>query len=67
MSLLDVKRKIAEKLGEEDRLPCLVCKVPTKFETLSNYGARCWRCYEDYCLKAPRVSGPQARNNLTRH
>jgi hypothetical protein len=33
----------------DDRLPCRWCEAPTKLETLSLYGARCFDCFQRYC------------------
>lgn len=63
-------RKVAEKLTEQsgvlDRAPCRWCGDPTARATLVNYGARCFRCYEDFCAeafapRAPRNDTPQQR------
>lgn len=45
----DETRKALEQ-QDTDLLPCRWCQKPTKRETLSNYGARCWKCYEAYCI-----------------
>lgn len=47
-------RKTVEKFADQGddvggRLPCLFCQTPTQRATLSQYGARCFRCYEAYC------------------
>jgi hypothetical protein len=39
-----------------NRRPCLFCHRPTLIATLSNYGARCFRCYEDYCTELQPVA-----------
>lgn len=52
--------------GIERRGPCRVCGKATLSATLSEYGQRCFACYEAYCgevaLRAPelvdRVVGP---------
>jgi hypothetical protein len=33
-------------LAEYDRLPCRLCNAATQRETLTDYGARCFRCFE---------------------
>jgi hypothetical protein len=50
----------------EDRLPCRYCGKPTLRETLTQYGARCFRCYEDYLAKAlsERVDVGDQRKSL---
>lgn len=48
--------KAVQKLNEaaapasgEPMRPCIVCGTPTQVVTLSTYGARCLRCYRDFC------------------
>jgi len=35
-------------------LPCRYCGKQTLVETLSQYGARCFSCFEAYCAEAGR-------------
>jgi hypothetical protein len=39
--------------ASEGRLPCRWCGAPTLGATLSQYGARCFECYEAYCNAPP--------------
>jgi hypothetical protein len=54
MSYAKVRKEIAQQSGDVDRLPCMFCKTPTLRETLTQYGARCFTCYEAYC-REPRT------------
>lgn len=42
-------------------LQCRYCGKQTLVETLSNYGARCFDCFESYCAKAGESSSDPAR------
>jgi hypothetical protein len=47
-----------------DKLPCSLCGAPTKRETLSDLGARCFPCYQSYCREQheyPDVGNKHAR------
>jgi hypothetical protein len=46
--------KDATTEASSNYMPCLFCREPTLRETLSLYGARCFKCYEAYC-REPRV------------
>jgi hypothetical protein len=48
----------------EDREPCRWCNAPTLRETLSNYGARCFRCFEAW--QAERHEVPDVGNKPDR-
>jgi hypothetical protein len=50
----------------ENRLPCRACGTATLIATLSNYGARCFRCYEDYCREPTPKLGKQIRRPMQR-
>lgn len=43
-----VRKELADQV-DESRLPCRYCGAPTLRETLTQYGARCFPCYEGYC------------------
>lgn len=68
MKVVEIRGKLAEMNGDvERRLPCRFCGQSTLIETLSQYGARCWSCYEAYCQQlqtSPHVGdktgGPRA-------
>ena len=32
---------------------CSVCMMGADKEDLSRFGARCWKCYDNYCKEAP--------------
>lgn len=53
-SYREVRRETAEKMGDEKHppLPCMTCREDTPRATLSTYGARCIRCYHEYCAAA---------------
>lgn len=44
--------KLAEQAGEGDRRPCNRCETPTAIATLTQYGGRCFGCFEDFCAAA---------------
>jgi len=53
----------------ENRMPCRRCGTQTLVGTLNHYGARCFRCYGEYCTEPQqrpmfeadkRVGGPKA-------
>lgn len=50
MSYAKVKEAYDRTLPET-HLPCAWCRKPTIKETLANYGARCFQCYEAYCAE----------------
>ena len=55
----DVRKRLVEQVANDDqRLPCMFCHAPTLRETLTQYGARCHRCFEAYLVAAL----PPARN-----
>ena len=62
MSVSDIRRRVAEKMGggsTGDKLPCRVCDEPTERATLTDLGARCFRCYAAFCRDgSPDKSGP---------
>jgi hypothetical protein len=45
----------------EQRRPCMICSKSTLTKTLSNYGARCFECFEHYCQAAPAADNGGAR------
>lgn len=47
-------------------LPCRVCGKSTLVETLSNYGARCFSCFEAYCAAAGTSAAPVTREAVKR-
>jgi hypothetical protein len=48
MSYKTVRKELADQAVDEKRAPCTVCSTPTLRETLTQYGARCFSCYEAY-------------------
>jgi len=55
-------RKTVEKFAEAqsgDCMPCHWCRAPTKRETLAQYGARCFSCFEAYCQEPQGKAKPQ--------
>ena len=48
----------------DKRRPCMSCSKPTLIGTLSQYGARCKGCYDDYCA-AKLPTPPTTGNKLT--
>ncbi len=59
-----VKRMKAASAAEEPPKegPCIECGKVTKNETLSNYGARCFKCYEAYLAAMPKVDTADKRS-----
>jgi len=54
----DLVKRLPSANEEIRRTPCLWCKSLTLVETLNQYGARCFNCYEAYCREpqpAPSV------------
>jgi hypothetical protein len=48
----DVRKETAERMAEpEDYLPCRFCGTATPRATLSNLGARCQPCFDQYLLQ----------------
>lgn len=33
---------------------CTACLMEASYSDMATYGARCWRCYDNYCKSAPR-------------
>jgi hypothetical protein len=63
---MSYKTKVVDR-GEEapadrdpanDPMNCPQCGGITRRGTLSNYGARCFKCYEDYCREPFRQLQP---------
>lgn len=47
MSYKDVRKELTKGSSPDDgRLPCSRCATPTLRSTLTQYGARCFECYE---------------------
>lgn len=49
MTVIDIRKQIAEKLGAGSSLSCINCGTPTAYDTLSTLGAKCFPCYQAYC------------------
>lgn len=64
----ELRRETAEKMGDDEHppLPCMTCREDTPRATLSTYGARCVRCYQEYCRAAQsaRPGTPRPRSIL---
>jgi hypothetical protein len=54
MSYAATRKELADKM-DDDMLPCIECQKPTKRETRSYYGGRCFGCYTAYCATGARV------------
>lgn len=67
MSVSDVRRKTAEKLGEGLMAQCLRCHAPTPHDQLSHFGARCLRCYTAYCAQPMDVFNRSFKNHEPTH
>lgn len=52
-SYTKARRELAEQ-SDENRLRCLRCGAATLRETMSQYGGRCFACYEAYCAEPRR-------------
>jgi hypothetical protein len=67
VSVSDIRRRVAEKMGGGsggDKLLCRKCSEPTKRETLSDLGGQCFPCYQAYCREPqtfPDVGNKHAR------
>lgn len=59
MSFAKVKRELANQAEHQDLLPCMSCGEPTKRETLTDFGARCFPCFKAYC-REPQVKPPRS-------
>ena len=53
MSLVDVRKKMAEQRAQDERQQCRICNTVTAWETLSDHGGRCYPCYAAYCRAVP--------------
>ena len=58
-------QRFAHEQQEGERHPCRYCNSPTLQATLSQYGARCLRCYEDFCVQGDRSRGFMAGDRDT--
>ncbi len=45
----DARRRTAEKMGNRPDGACMVCGNAASNATLSDFGARCFPCYQAYC------------------
>jgi hypothetical protein len=43
---------------DNDMFQCLFCGNPTTRAAMSNYGARCWPCFDRYCEAPQPKIGP---------
>lgn len=50
-------KETAERMGSAT---CLICRAPTPTKTLSDFGARCFPCYQAYCRE------PQSKPDRSR-
>jgi hypothetical protein len=55
-------REVVKQLAGDDRMACRWCNKLTLVETLNQYGARCFECYEAYCHEVPGGSVPTTRS-----
>lgn len=60
-SAFDQKNDTAAVSMDERRRPCACCKGSTLVETLTQYGARCNRCYSAYLVE--KLPTPQTIGN----
>lgn len=51
---------------DERRRPCMPCGKATLAATLSNYGGRCFECYQAYCRSPLPRLGEQIRRPMQR-
>jgi len=55
MSYYSAKQKYEqENKTDLPRYVCTVCMMEAEHKDMVTYGARCWKCYDDYCKSAPR-------------
>ncbi len=59
MKLSEARKATSDAVGAPPTLlPCSVCKIATPAVTLGNHGARCMRCYADYCAEPVSMRAP---------
>jgi cytochrome c5 len=57
MSYYNAKKSYeAEKQESQDfkTYICTSCLMEASYSDMATYGARCWKCYDEYCKSAPR-------------
>lgn len=64
----DAVKRMADAAPQDgSRLPCHLCGEPTLHATLTQYGARCYPCYERWCAEpqtGPNVGDRRATGPL---
>ena len=45
----------SERDYDLDLFNCKICFSQTIRKDMSTYGARCWKCYDDYCRQVPPI------------
>lgn len=63
---MSYKPNESQDSGPVSYLPCRVCGKSTLVETLSNYGARCYACFDAYCANAGSRAGRVSRSAIGR-
>lgn len=56
MSYYSAKKSYEAEKQEQDvnRYICTSCLMEASYSDMATYGARCWKCYDEYCKSAPR-------------
>ena len=60
------KEELAERMGENLTHRCNVCGDITDWQTASDHGGRCYRCFKVYCTLGtypPKVDLPAEQQN----
>lgn len=66
MSYYQAKKSYDNKNQKQDEVvyTCSVCLMGADHKDLIRYGARCWKCYDEYCKSAPRHSYKQNPDDI---
>lgn len=68
MSLVEIRKQMAQQAAQERHLECRTCRTPTAYETLSSYGGLCGSCYGRYCREqTPGIKGELPQGMAKEH
>lgn len=45
----ETRKELADKLAGDSPRPCRTCQESTDWQTLSDHGGMCFRCFKAYC------------------
>lgn len=65
MSYYTAKKSYEQQTQDKQEYPryvCSVCLMEAIYADLTTYGARCGKCYQNYCRSAPRYEPQPAFN-----